>query len=387
MMKRIQSLALLIFFFSLNFEIWDPFHTKGYFSISKLTGYLYLLSMIPMLIHNKTSEEINRLLRPIWIFFTLLTIVSITHINSVYSQFFDLSIFQNIILLWILLNHEQKEELVLEKGMLSFALGSIALSLLFIAGIGIEYVGGRVSIFGDNQNSIGLRMSISIIIILTIVLQKRMQLGKFRFLLLIPIPIMLILIAESGSRIAFISFILAFSTGGLLLKTSNIGKRILSLGIGIIIFIVIWHFLLQYEILATRLLSSIQEGDLAERDIIWQGLVPLIKRNPLFGVGIPGYSLYNSTTLGFVDSPHNVILEVLCLTGITGLFFYLIFLYRIFRGSLNYYRMNGFVLPLILFIPISGLILSAQMLNVKLGWVIIAYISGSSILNPTEKEY
>ena len=376
-MKHIQRIALYLFFFSINFEVWDPFNTNGIFSLSKFTGYFYLLIMIPLIMKFITRDDLKPILRPIWLFFVLLTLVSILHINFPYYNFFDLSIFQNIILFWILMNHEQFERLVLEKGMLSFALGSVALALLYKAGIGIEFnTDGRITIFGDNQNIIGLRMCISTIIILMAVLQNRLKLGKLRYLLLIPIPIMLQLMAESGSRVSFIAFVSAFIIGILLFKTKNVWRKVAIFTAGVFAFIFVWQFLMQSGILKLRLLESIQEGDLSKREILWQALFPLVKSNPIIGVGNTGYANFAQTTFGIVESPHNVLLELLCLTGITGLFLYLIFLYRIFKKGLSDYKMDGFLLPLILIIPILGMLLSGQILNVKIGWVIFAYIAG-----------
>jgi O-antigen ligase len=76
---------------------------------------------------------------------------------------------------------------------------------------------------------------------------------------------------------------------------------------------------------------------------------------------------------GAFYSPHNVILEVLSYTGITGLFFYVLFLYRIFKISLKKYKKDGSLLQLLLLIPILGLLLSGQLLAVKIGYVIFAF--------------
>lgn len=377
-MKHLQRIALYLFFFSINFEVWDPFNTNGIFSVSKFMGYFYLLTMVPMIMKFNTTNELKPILRPILFFFGLLTLVSLLNINSSYYNFFDFSIFQNIILFWILINHEHFDELVLEKGMLSFAMGSVTLALLYNAGIGIEYsTEGRVSIFGDNENAIGLRISISIVILILAIAQNRLILGKIRYLLLLPIPIMLKLLAESGSRVAFISFILAFLTGGFLLKTKNVWTKILALGIGTIIFIVVWRFLMQSEILSSRLLQSAQEGNLSGREIIWQRLLPLIKSHPFFGVGKTGYHYFTLTTFGVITSPHNVIIEILCLTGIVGLAPYLLFLYRIFKRSYRIYKTEDLLLPLLSLFCILGMLFTGQILDVKIGWVIFAYIAGN----------
>jgi O-antigen ligase len=377
--SRIQRFALYLFLFSINFEVWDPFNTLGYFSISKLTGFIYLLAMIPRIIFFNTNKEFKKILRPLWLFYGLLTLVSILNINSYFSNFFDFTLFQNIILFWILINHEQKDPQVLEKGMLSFAFGSIVLALLFNAKIGIEYNSvGRVSIFGDNQNNTGIRTSISMVILILSVVQNRLQISNKRYLLLLPIPLMLKLIFESGSRVSIIAFLLAFMTGVFLFKTKRPLGKIMVLVCGLIALLCIWQFLVQDEVIRLRLIQSIKEGDISERDVIWKNLLPLIKSNPIIGVGKTGYSYFSQSTFSSVESPHNVILELLCYTGIIGLIIFLIFLYRIFLISFQNFKTSGLLLPLLLFYPIMGMIVSSHILEVKIGWVIFAYIVGGS---------
>lgn len=372
-MKQIQNIALLVFFFSINFEVWDPLNTNGSFSISKLTGLIYFFVMIPQIMNFISVKEVNRHVKPVIYFFTLLTIVSIFNIKPDYPSFFDFSIFQNIILFWILINHEHKNPGILEKGIFSFAIGSIVLALLFYIGIGIEIEGGRVTIFGDNENIVGLRMSISVIILLMAVFQNKLKMSKLRILLLLPIPIMLNLMALTGSRVALISFILAFLIGLVLFKTRKITPKVLIFFTGMALFILIWQYLMQFEILKYRMLLSFREGNLSERNIIWSQILPLIKSNPIFGIGRTGYAQFAQNTFGQDLSPHNVFLEILALTGAAGLIFYLFFLYGIFNRSLTLYLKKGNLLPLLLLVPVMGMLLSAQILAVKLGWVIFSY--------------
>ena len=41
--ESIVAIVIFVFFFSLNFEIWDPLHTNGSFSVAKLFGIIYFL--------------------------------------------------------------------------------------------------------------------------------------------------------------------------------------------------------------------------------------------------------------------------------------------------------------------------------------------------------
>jgi O-antigen ligase len=375
-----QKIALYIFFFSINFEVWDPLNTGGYFSISKLTGFIYLLTIIPQFAYFVRVKTLEHFLLPIWVFFWLLTVMSFLNITDQFNNFFDFSIFQNIFLFWFLSNHEQEEPLVLEKGFLIFALGSTALALLFLAGIGVGDAGdGRAMIFGDNSNIIGVKMSISMIVLALAVMQNRLNLGKLRYLFLAFIPILLQLMLATASRVAFISLVVALTAGVILYKAKKAWHKIAVIGMGVIIFIILLNQLLKSEILLLRLLQSSQGGgNLANRNVVWQDIIPIIQKYPFFGIGETGYAEFTQPLFSRVISPHNVFLEVLCYTGAIGLIIYLIFFQQLIKKAYKDYKVDGLLLPLLFLIPVLGILLSGQILNVKIGWCIFAYIAGSS---------
>lgn len=378
-MERLQRIFLYIFCFSLNFEVWDPLSTGGFFSISKLTGMLYFLSSLPAIFHYRTSSQFKPILLTIGVFFGYLTLVNGLNINLINNVIIEFTMLQSIILFWVLLNHVQSDPLVMERSLLYFAFGSVTLAILYYAGIGIEVVDQRVSIFGDNENIIGQRMSFSIVIIVLAVIQNRLQLKKSRFLLLLLIPIMIDLLIASGSRLAIVSLLAVFIASVLLLKTSSTFTKVTILAIGIIGFIVVFQLLMNNEIVGERLQRSFQEGDLSSRDDIWKSILPLIKQNPIFGVGKTGYAYYCNAVFGRYWSPHNVILEILCFSGFIGLGIYMYFLYRIFRIGYLAYKADGTLLPIMFMINIVGLLLVSHLLELKIGWALLAYIATSNL--------
>jgi hypothetical protein len=125
--------------------------------------------------------------------------------------------------------------------------------------------------------------------------------------------------------------------------------------------------------------ETIQERNLSGRDIIWRQIIPLIKSNAIFGVGSVGYNSYAQNVFGYIRSPHNVILELLCYTGIVGLALYSRFLLLICKKSLQIYRIKNLLLPILLLVPISGMLATSQILGVKMGWIIFAYIGAYSL--------
>lgn len=386
-MKSIRRIALFLFFLSINFEVWDPLNTNGLFSIAKLMGYIYLATMLPRFFNFLTNKNNSTFIAPLFLYFAILTIVNLFNSDATLSTFFNMTIFQNIFLLYILINHEQEDPMIIEKGLLSFALGSGILAILYNAGIGIEISeNGQVSIFHDNQNSIGFRSCVASIILIHNVVINPLKIGYSRFLLLLPLPLIFELLAVSASRSAVFSFILALVVGGSLVKTGKIWGKYLVILSTICFLFVIASLLMQHEVFRMRLMYTFMEGDISGRDIIWRHILPLIRDNPIFGVGTVGYESYSIMVFGELKSPHNVFLEILCYTGIIGLSIYMVFLYRIVAKSFKMYIKMNLVLPMLLLIPVFVSIASMQILNVKTGWIIFAYIAGSYNMIPAGEQ-
>ena len=147
-----------------------------------------------------------------------------------------------------------------------------------------------------------------------------------------------------------------------------------------------WKVFLAKEKIMDRLQSSVGEGDIGGRQEIWLKVIPIIENNPLFGVGKTGYSQYALGVFNKFFSPHNVLLEILIYTGIIGLSIFSYFLFRLVKQSYSYYIATGFLLSLLLFSPVFGLILSGQILGKKIVFIIFAFAASRIFyLNNTNK--
>ncbi len=373
LLNRIQQITLLLFFFSINFEMLTLTPDTNY-SISKAFAFLYIISILPQIQKFVRVDFVGYYMLPLVFFFGWLTFIGLVNINEIDSSFFDFSLFLNIILFWIMINHGRKDYLILEKGLFSFALGTIVIAFCFILGIGVEYQAGRLWMFDDDPNAIAYRTSMGIIILVLAVVQNRLNIGRYRYLLLVPIPLLIKVLFETGSRFGFIAFVLSFGAGILLYKTKNFWGKLSVFIFGIIALIIAVSILMQSEMMVERLVATAQSGDTAGRSDIWNSLLPIIRENLFFGYGRTGYSLQSTILFGQVTMPHNVILEILCYTGIVGLTVYFIFLYRIGMASLQSYKSQNLLLPILLLVPVAGMILSIQILTLKIGWIIFAYI-------------
>jgi O-antigen ligase len=127
----------------------------------------------------------------------------------------------------------------------------------------------------------------------------------------------------------------------------------------------------------SRLEDTAETGDTAGRTEIWHNLFQIIKAKPVLGIGRTGFIYETTAIYGGEKSAHNVLIEILCYTGIIGLLTYLYFLYQIGMSSYNTYQKTSLLMPLIFMIPIAGMIMSIQILTHKIGWIIYAYIVSS----------
>lgn len=379
---RIPNSLLFLFFFSLNFEVWDPLSTGGFFSVSKLFGFLYAISILPNLSHFlATPKSLQVYTKLLFVFFGYLTIINLVNINVYDSSFLNFSILQNIVLFFLLINHERLQPGIIEKSFFGFLLGSLSLAACYYLNLGLEVnLEGRISLFGDNENVIGFRMVVSTLFLIHFLTKKNLKIKPiYKVLLLLSFFPLFNLVIYSGSRLSFITLILSLVLTSILYKSRYSIFKFLILTFGILTSFLAINIALKSEVLGERLIRSAGSNDLSGRDEIWRRIIPLIEENLIFGVGSTGYFEFSMKTISEYISPHNVFIEVLAISGIIGfiLFFYFIFL--CFKSSYLYQKRYNEFMPFIFVIPILGILFSAQILVFKLGWVIFAYCATRSL--------
>ena len=391
----IQNYCLYLYFFSINYENFNP---TGYFSLSKLAGIIYVISAI---LSARIFLSLNRqqfyFYSPVIIFVVYLTLISLLNINDFSNRFIDIALIQNLLIFMVVVNHIRKDYLVLEKGMFALALGSVSVSILLFLGIGVTEMPQdmfglivRKTFFNAGPNELAIKLSAGIVIIVSILFENRLKLNKLvRFFLLFSIPLMIISIFDTASRTAFLILPacgLAWFGFKLLASEKKLYALIFGSFLFAIVFIPIYFMVMQmedFQLLAARLQDTGGVGDNSDvgRLTLWLGFSSLIFENPIFGNGYSGFDLITFNYFGFVESPHNVFLEVLMYTGLFGFLFYSIFLSRIFLASYKLFKYRNRILPTIL-IPIAlAFIFILQGLNEKVCWLILAYIIGTYMYN------
>jgi O-antigen ligase len=240
----------------------------------------------------------------------------------------------------------------------------------------------RSTIFGGNANDIGLRLSMAVFILMSLLFENKLKFGKFRYLLLIFFPFLLKFMFNTGSRVAFISFFLGVSIMFVVyIKSMGFTKKVNLLILGSFLMLLATVILFENDTIIRRLYIAFFKGDISGHDQIWSNVISIISKNLFIGVGETGLA----QRMGGV-SPHNVFLEVLACTGIVGFLIFFIFFCRILIGAYEKFKYQNELLPFVLFIPVIGAVLSGQIFEQKIYWVVFAFIiSSSEIVVKTEE--
>ena len=381
---RVQKYAIYMLLFSINFETVNLFDLGIDYLSSKIA--IMILLAISMLNYN-LSFSIKSNLKyffPIILYFSLLTTVSFINKSDNYELVFDLAFLLNILIFFILINVSRRQPNVILEGLFVFAISTSILALLSIAGIGVseslDELEGRTTIFAINHNMLGINSCISIFVLTLIVIENKLMHGFQRFFPLLMILFLFVLLISTGSRVALISLILGLPV------LFKFGKSIFTMKKAILTMVIIlaigliWQIYLRNTLVADRLFSSLSEGDFSGRDLIWIPIFEIISNNLVWGIGKTGYAKEMSFYIfGSSASPHNVIIEVLCYTGVVGLFLILTFFYKILMNALAKYRNDDDLLSIALIFPLLGMILSAQIFDQKIVWVLFSYMAVSSV--------
>jgi O-antigen ligase len=394
-LKSIQNYALYIYFFSMVFESFNLF---GLGSISFFSGILYVTAVAPSIINLVNLNKNIYYLWPIVIFTIYLSLISLVNINSFSSKVFDFQMILNICIFFIIINHVKKDNKVLEKAFCAFFYSAFFGSVLLILGIGTEISDeglrpGRIMFYGSGPNELGIKLASALAVGAVFILQKKFGYSMIhKIFILLCLPIIFYAILQTGSRTAisvpFLALLIWLFARILVSKY----KIIAILSGALILFIIavpMVFFALQSEVLVTRF-EQTGVGDFTSQNgrfFLWFGFLSLAQENLIFGNGLSGFEKITQDFFGFVESPHNVLLEVVLYSGLIGLFLYLIFLYRCFYTGYKLYRDSKELLPILLIPSVIAYIMFLQALSEKVVWLIFAYIISTYLYNSEKPNY
>ena len=381
-LHKLQNFAMYLLFFSVPFERWKPFNTDVEFLVTKITVIFYMFTVLFEFGFFFSFKKHKKVFLPILIYFSILTVVSFINKGAFSSSFFDVLLFLNILLFVLGTNHFSRDPRVIYKCFLAFILSAVLLTVFYFLNIEIDNsLDGRIAILGDNQNNIGLNLACAIFILTSLVFENKSGWGINRLMLLWLLPFLFFVMVITGSRLAFLSSFLGLICFLLLWKSKFVTRKILIVIVGLLVVGSVFAYLAANEIIASRLSESLSSGDLGDRDYLWVLILPLISDAPLFGIGITGYANQMEILFGGMSSPHNGIIEALCYTGLAGTTFLLLFIFRLLKHALMTINQNNEILPVILFIPIIGILLTGQIFQSKTIWLLFAYVAAAGYIN------
>lgn len=382
-LQKINNFALLLFVFGVNFEYWDPFGLQGVFSISKMAAIIYIASWVPK-IKQISFKQVNYFLIPL-IFYLLMEFFS-SSINNIYVSSilgtFNFKLAQLLLILVLIVNHLYNSPRMLNFVLHAFIINILLLSILSIFGIGISYDDnatlreGRLTMFGENPNIIGLKASLALIMVFYYFFEVKLKLKIILVVVMLPLLSMLIATASRGALLAMF-FGLAIL---LLIQQLTLVKKVVLLGLGIIFSVWLFNYIMKSnELFASRMNVFIEEGNTGRNDL-WDGAIQIIRDNLIIGVGRQGALPVMQQYIGRAMDPHNVFLYVLMTTGIIGFTFFMTFIIRLMYRLYLKFKIDKNPLFLVLFaILLFNMSKAGGFIDKTFLWFLSAILIGASL--------
>lgn len=295
---------------------------------------------------------------------------------------------QLTVLGWVAFNIMRDRETA-QMALLTLALACSFLALLQISGFAhsaIEAKGSvaRAAVFGFHPNHLARILVLGMLALIGTLYARRQN--SMRVLVIVsPCLVMLAaVLLQTGSRGALLAlgaalFTFALRKGSLKKKTLNVLALVFLLGVLALAAI-------QSDVMRSRFEETIEDGDLARRELIYPTAWQMFKEKPLLGWG-PVTSVYElGMRLGHpeeeIKNPHNLILYGWVTSGLIGSFpLFLGIALATWSAWKARHGAHG-MLPLSLVIAVLAANMSGIWLFNKLHWLIMAYAIASVYYGP-----
>ena len=380
-LRKFNNYCLFILVFSVTFENWDPFKLVGIVSITYMASILYILSWLPLLKSDFHLPPFRQYLLPL-ILLTIAGIVS-TALNSGYAEsvqdIYNQRVIMLIILMVLIANHLYNDNSLITKVLNVYLISIITMYFLVLLGAGTEFINGRLKLFGENPNSIGVKVVIAFLIVVARLINSRFQLNK-ALLNIFCCVATLDLIILTGSRGALISVFLGLMVLVWYMKINVWRKIALGVAGGGFSLLLLNYIMSVNAAFSERILNTIERGDTG-REELWNAAWSIIENNLIMGVGLSGALPEMFRYTGRLMYPHNVFLYVLMTTGVVGLLFYLMFIFRLARNLYRTFKITGQVVFLVMLaVVIFNMAKSGGAINKIFFWFFFAILIGSTFM-------
>ena len=290
---------------------------------------------------------------------------------------------QLTVLSWIGLNL-MRDGRVAKRALLSLGVGCTILAALQVTGVAGSEVDGegtiaRVTAFGFHPNNLARILALGLIVAVGLSYRH----GKFTgFAVLTVSPIIVLLgfaLIQTGSRgglLALGAGIMTFALNGRSLRSRLLNAGALLAVIGFLAFAA-----LQSDVMGSRFEDTVEDGDLARRELIYPTSWQMFTEKPLLGWG-PVASTYElGMRLGHPEentkNPHNLGLFALVSTGVVGAIPLFAGILLAIAAAWKARHGEHGALPLAMIVAVLAANMSSLWLFNKLHWLVMAYALAS----------
>ena len=291
-------------------------------------------------------------------------------------------LFQLLALAWLAFNL-MRDKATAERALLTLGIACVILALLQVFGVADSAdpnsATARAATLGFHPNHLARILVLGIVAIVGLLYVRTQKLARA---LLIAAPFLIVLtvvLLQTGSRGAILALgaallTFAFRRGSLKQTVFNICGLLMLLAL-------LTLAATNSELMRSRFEETINEGDLARRELIYPTAWQMIKERPLLGWG-PVTSIYElGTRLGHPEeetkNPHNLILYGLVTSGILGsLPLFVGTALAAFAAWKSRHGAHG-MLPLAMVVAVLAANMSGLWLFNKLHWLVMAYALAS----------
>jgi len=300
-------------------------------------------------------------------------------------------LFQLALLGWIAFNI-MRDHATAQKALLTLAIACSFLAVLQFFGLAhsaIEAKGSvvRAAVFGFHPNHLARILILGMLAFISILYSRRKSLTIPLLLIAPPLLILSAVLLQTGSRGAILA--LGASLMTFALKKGSLKKKIVNvLGLTLLLG-VLGAAVLESDVMRERFEETIEDGDMARRELIYPTAFQMFTEKPLLGWG-PVTSVYElGMRLGHpeeeIKNPHNLILYGVVTSGLIGSFpLFLGIGLAAFSAWRARNRAHG-MLPLAMIIAVLVVNMSGVWLFNKMHWLVMAYAMASVYFPPLEQ--
>jgi O-antigen ligase len=374
---------LLLFVFSMPFEMYPSRFTSGSLSLAKIAGALFIAVYLTHYNPFSRTRSLPRFSRAMWWFAGYLVVFAL---NGFFSApgFFDslltrlLTMAQLMVFFWIA-SDLLKDEGLARKALHTYALATSAVALgmiIGLSGLSVSYktsVGVRMSSMGFNPNTLSVLIVLAALILMGLYLiSPPLRFTRKVWLVALALPLIPALVS-TGSRNGIVIFVIGFLVY-LLPSRRYRGKPTVPI-LAMLAIAGIIYFISQNSAILTRFQQTYETGDLSGRLGIYTEAIEMISEQPLFGWRpVEFWYELGSRVHGFygIRDAHNTYLHLLLEVGFAGAIPYVIGLWLCIRAAWRGRNGTFGLLPLALVMAVLAGGMSGTDIARKHLWFVLA---------------